>query len=109
VIGPSNSYRVCGGPHRGIPLMRRDGPGIEEDIMSDTGPEAAAKGVAEEVKGRAKEAVGAVTGNDSMKHEGEAQQRKADADRDVAEHEAKAEQARAASDAHEAEERSHQD
>jgi uncharacterized protein YjbJ (UPF0337 family) len=89
--------------------LRRDWPGIEEDTMSDTGPEAAAKGVAEEVKGRAKEAVGAVTGNDSMKHEGDAQQRKADADRAVAEHEAEAEQARAASDAHEAEERSHQD
>ena len=44
-----------------------------------------------------------------MKEEGEAQQRKADADRDVADLEAKAEQARAASDAHEAEERSHQD
>ena len=89
--------------------MRRDWPGIEEDTMGETGPEAAGKGVAEEVKGRAKEAVGAVIGDDSMKHEGEAQQRKADADRDVAEHEAKAEKARAASDAHEAEERSHQD
>ena len=77
--------------------------------MGDSGPEAGAKGVAEEVKGRAKEAVGSVRGDNDMKREGAAQQRKADADRDVAEHEAKAEKARAASDAHEAEERAHQD
>ena len=77
--------------------------------MGDTGPEAAGEGVVEEVKGRAKEAVGSVLGDTDMKREGEAQQRKADADRDVAEHEAKAEKARAASEAHEAEERAHQD
>ena len=77
--------------------------------MPDTGPQAAAEGVVEDVKGRAKEAVGSVIGNDEMKREGEAQQRKADAERDVAEHEAKAERARAESEAHEAEERAHQD
>jgi uncharacterized protein YjbJ (UPF0337 family) len=77
--------------------------------MGETGPEAAVKGVAEEVKGRVKEAAGAVVGDEDLKKEGEAQQRKADADRDVAEHEAKAEKARAASDAHEAEERAHQE
>jgi uncharacterized protein YjbJ (UPF0337 family) len=77
--------------------------------MPETGPQAAAEGVVEDVKGRAKEAVGSVIGNDDMKREGEAQQRKADADRDVAEHEAKAERARAESEAHEAEQRAHQD
>ena len=77
--------------------------------MPDTGPQAAVEGVVEDVKGRAKEAVGSVIGNDDMKREGEAQQRKADAERDVAEHEAKAERARAESEAHEAEERAHQD
>jgi uncharacterized protein YjbJ (UPF0337 family) len=75
----------------------------------DSGPESGAKGVAEEVKGRLKEAAGAVTGNDSMRQEGEAQQRKADAQRDVAAKEAEAEKARARADAHEAEQRAHQD
>jgi uncharacterized protein YjbJ (UPF0337 family) len=75
----------------------------------DTGPEAAAKGVVEDVKGRAKEAVGAVTGKDDLREEGEAQQRKADAERDVAKKEAEAEKARAAAEAHEAEQRAHQD
>ncbi len=77
--------------------------------MPDTGPQAAAEGVVEDVKGRAKEAVGSVVGNKDMKEEGEAQQRKADADRDVAEKEAEAEKARAESEAHEADQRAHQD
>jgi uncharacterized protein YjbJ (UPF0337 family) len=74
----------------------------------DSGPEAGAKGVIEEVKGKAKQAVGAVTGNDDLQAEGEAQQRKADAERDVAEKEAEAEKARATAEAHEAEQRAHQ-
>ncbi|HYF45548.1 MAG TPA: CsbD family protein [Acidimicrobiales bacterium] len=77
--------------------------------MPDTGPQAAAEGVVEEVKGRAKEAVGSLTGNSDLKDEGEAQQRKADADREVAEKEAEAEKARADAEAHEAEQRAHQD
>ena len=76
--------------------------------MPDTGPQAAAEGVVEEVKGRAKEAVGSVLGNSDLKQEGEAQQRKADADRDVAEKEAEAEKARAEAKAHEAEQRANQ-
>jgi uncharacterized protein YjbJ (UPF0337 family) len=75
----------------------------------DSGPEAGAKGVIEDVKGKAKEAVGAVTGKDDLKAEGEAQQRKAEAERDVAKKEAEAEKARATAEAHEAEQRSHQD
>ncbi len=74
----------------------------------DTGPEAGAKGVIEGVKGKAKEAVGAVTGNEDMRDEGQAQQRKADAERDVAKKEAEAERARAEAEAHEAEQRAHQ-
>ena len=74
----------------------------------DTGPVAGVKGVVEGVKGKAKEAVGAVIGNDELKQEGEAQQAKADAQRDVAVKEAEAEKARAQAAAHEAEERSHQ-
>jgi uncharacterized protein YjbJ (UPF0337 family) len=76
--------------------------------MSDTGPEAAVKGVVEDVKGKAKEVAGAVTGRDELQREGEAQQDKADAQREVAAKEAEAEKARAKASAHEAEERSHQ-
>ncbi len=74
----------------------------------DSGPEAGAKGVIEEVKGKAKEAAGAVTGNDEMRREGQSQQEKADAERDVARKEAEAEKARAVAEAREAEQRSHQ-
>jgi uncharacterized protein YjbJ (UPF0337 family) len=74
----------------------------------DTGPEAGAKGVAEGLKGKVKEAAGALTGKDELKREGEAQQAKADAQRDVATKEAEAEKARAEAAAHEAEQRSHQ-
>ena len=74
----------------------------------DSGPEAGAKGVAEEVKGRVKEAAGTLTGNDRLQREGETQQQKADAERDVAKKEAQAEQARAKAEAKEAEQRSHQ-
>ena len=76
--------------------------------MGDTGPKAGAKGVVEDVKGKAKEAVGAVTGNDDLEREGEAQQDKADAQRDVAAKEAQAEKARAEAEAHEAEQRAAQ-
>ena len=74
----------------------------------DTGPENAVEGVVEGVKGKAKEAVGAVTGNDEMRREGRAQQEKGDAQRDVARKEAEAEKARAEAKAREAEQRSHQ-
>lgn len=75
---------------------------------NESGPEAGVKGIVEGVKGKAKEAVGAVTGNDEMQREGEAQQKKADAQRDVAAKEAEAEKARAMAEAREAEQRSHQ-
>ena len=61
---------------------------------NESGPEAGVKGVVEDVKGKAKEAVGAVTGKDELKREGEAQQKKADAQHDVAAKEAEAEKAR---------------
>jgi uncharacterized protein YjbJ (UPF0337 family) len=76
--------------------------------MSDSGPEAAVKGVVEDVKGKAKEVAGAVTGRDELQREGKAQQEKADAQRDVAQKEAEAEKARAEVAAREAEEKSHQ-
>lgn len=69
--------------------------------MSDkkSGPEAGISGVVEDVKGKAKEAVGTVTGRDDLVREGEAQQDKADAERDVAKKEAEAESARAGAQA----------
>jgi len=73
-----------------------------------TGPEAGAKGVMEDVKGKVKEAAGAVTGHDDLEREGEAQQEKADAQRDVARKEAEAEKSRAEAQAHEAQQRANQ-
>jgi uncharacterized protein YjbJ (UPF0337 family) len=80
----------------------------ETIVANESGPKAGAEGVAEDVKGRAKEAFGAVTGKESVKQEGEAQQDKAAAQRDVAAKEAEAEKARAEASAAEAEQRSHQ-
>jgi len=76
--------------------------------MGDSGPKAGATGAIEEVKGKAKEVAGIVTGDDDLEREGEAQQEKADAQRDVAKKEAEAEAARAEAKAHEAEQRAHQ-
>lgn len=73
-----------------------------------TGPEAGVRGVVEEVKGKAKEAAGAISGKDELRREGRAQQDKAAAERDVAVKEAQAEKSRAEAEAHEAEQRSHQ-
>ena len=62
----------------------------------NSGPAEGIKGVVEDAKGKAKEAVGAITGNDSMTEEGRAQQDKADAQRDAAKKEAEADAAAAA-------------
>ncbi len=75
---------------------------------SDSGPEAGLKGAVEGVKGKAKEAAGALTDDEDLKAEGAAQQDKADAQRDVAEAEAQAEKERAKASAAEAEQRGHQ-
>ncbi|CAM5293089.1 CsbD family protein [Mycolicibacterium aubagnense] len=60
-----------------------------------TGPEEAVRGVVEGVKGKAKEVLGTVTGRDDVVREGQAQQDKADAQRDAAKKEAQADAARA--------------
>ena len=78
-------------------------------MTSDSGPESAAKGVVEDIKGKAKEVIGEVTGDDSREREGRAQQDKARSEREVAEHEAKAEAASSEAAVHEAEQRMHQD
>jgi uncharacterized protein YjbJ (UPF0337 family) len=74
----------------------------------ESGPEAGAKGVIEDIKGKAKEAAGAVAGNDRLKDEGRAQQDKAASQREVAAKEAQADAARVKAGAYEAEERANQ-
>ena len=74
----------------------------------DSGPAAGVRGVVEDVKGKAKEAAGAVAGKEDLRQEGRAQQDKAEAERDVAAKEAQAEKSRAEAEAHEAEQRAHQ-
>jgi uncharacterized protein YjbJ (UPF0337 family) len=73
----------------------------------NSGPEEGVKGVVEDVKGKAKEAVGTVTGRDDLTREGKAQQDKADAQQDAARKEAEAESARGGAKA--AEERQKQE
>jgi uncharacterized protein YjbJ (UPF0337 family) len=74
----------------------------------NSGPEEAAKGVVEGVKGKAKEVVGAATGRDDIQREGRAQQDKSDAQREAAKKEAEAESARGAAKTNEAREKSEQ-
>ena len=81
---------------------------METIVANESGPKAGVEGAVEDMKGRAKEAVGAVAGDESLKREGEAQQDKAAAQRDVAAKEAEAEKVRAEASAAEAEQRSHQ-
>ena len=73
-----------------------------------SGPESGGKSIVENVKGTAKEAVGALTGNDKLQREGEAQQSKAEAQGEVAKKEAEAEKARAEAEAQEAQQRANQ-
>ncbi len=73
-----------------------------------SGPKSGVKGIVEDVKGKAKEAAGSVTGNDELRQEGEAQQDKAAAQRKVAQKEAEADKARLESEAQEARQRAHQ-
>jgi uncharacterized protein YjbJ (UPF0337 family) len=68
----------------------------EPAVSNNSGPEEAIKGVVEGVKGKAKEVIGAVAGRDDLYREGQAQQDKADAQRDAAKKEAEADAARAA-------------
>jgi uncharacterized protein YjbJ (UPF0337 family) len=91
--------------HRAVRIATDEGADMSS---KDSGPEAGMKGVVEDVKGKAKEVVGTVTGREDLEREGEAQQKKADAQRDVAAKEAQAEKARAEARAHEAEQRSAQ-
>ena len=78
--------------------------------MSDknSGPKEGVRGAVEDVKGKAKEAVGTVTGRDDVVREGKAQQDKADAQKDAAKKEAEAESARGSAKAAEKRQESNQ-
>ncbi|MEZ5373647.1 MAG: CsbD family protein [Microthrixaceae bacterium] len=76
---------------------------------NDSAAEKGVKGVVEDAKGRAKEAVGSIVGNDDLKQEGEAQQDKADAQREAADAQAEARKADAKAEASEARQESKQD
>lgn len=73
-----------------------------------SGPSEGIKSVVEGVKGKVKEAAGAVSGNDELTREGRAQQDKADSQREAAAKEAEADKARAEADIDEARQRKHQ-
>jgi uncharacterized protein YjbJ (UPF0337 family) len=76
--------------------------------MADTGPKSAGRGIVEDVKGKAKEVAGEIKGDRRLEEEGEAQQDKARAERDVAAKEAEAEKSRAEADVHETRQRANQ-
>ncbi|MBV9091398.1 MAG: CsbD family protein [Mycobacteriaceae bacterium] len=77
-------------------------------MAEKSGPKEGLEGVVEGVKGKAKEAVGTVTGRGDLAEEGEAQQDKAEAQRDAAKKEAQAESARGGAKAAEQREKSNQ-
>ncbi len=74
----------------------------------DSGPNVGPEGIIEVIKGKAKEVIGKLTGNEDLEREGGAQQDKADAERDVAQKEAEADKARGEAEFHEAAQRVHQ-
>jgi len=76
--------------------------------MGESGPREAFDGVVESAKGKAKETVGALRNDERLRREGEAQQEKADAQRDAAAKEAEADKARAAAKLREGEQAAHQ-
>jgi len=75
---------------------------------NDSGPGSAIEGAVEGVKGKVKEVVGRVGGDEERELEGVEQQKKAKAEREVAAKEAQAEKARAEAELHETGQRSHQ-
>ena len=66
------------------------------NMGENSGPEEGIKGTVEGIKGKVKEVAGAVTGQDDLTREGQAQQDKADSQREAAKKEAEAEAARGA-------------
>lgn len=98
------------GSYRRVAEERKHIASTKGETVADekSGPSEGIKGVVEDAKGKAKEAAGAVTGQDSMAREGRAQQEKAESQREVAEKEAAAEKARGEAKADEERQRSEQ-
>lgn len=76
---------------------------------STSGPVELVRGIVEGILGKAKEVVGTILGRNDLINEGEAQQDKADAQRDAGRKEAEAEKARAKAKVHEKRERAEQE
>lgn len=87
---------------------RREPRPVKGSLVGGSGPEEAAKGVVEGLKGKVKTLVGAVVGRDDLFREGRAQQDKAESQRDAAKKEAEAESARAAAQVAEKRQRANQ-
>jgi uncharacterized protein YjbJ (UPF0337 family) len=77
--------------------------------MADSGSKSGFKGFLEAIKGKFKEATGALSDDERLRREGRAQQDKADAEREVAKHETEAARARAEEQVHEARQRAHEE
>lgn len=87
-----------------------DEPRAGDDAERDRphGSADAGQNLVEKIKGRAKEAVGAISGRDDITDEGRAQQDKAQANEVAAEKEAEARRARAEASADEGRQQGHQ-
>jgi uncharacterized protein YjbJ (UPF0337 family) len=75
--------------------------------MADSGAKSGLRGILEGIKGKFKEASGAVTDDERLRREGRAQQDKADAEREAAKQETEAARARAEAQVHEARQEAH--
>lgn len=77
-------------------------------MSEKSGPQEAVEGAVEGIKGKAKEVGGTIAGRDDLVKEGQAQQDKADAQRDAGKKEAEAESARAGAKAAEERQKANQ-
>ncbi|HET6664053.1 MAG TPA: CsbD family protein [Acidimicrobiales bacterium] len=77
--------------------------------MADSGAKSGLRGILEGIKGKFKEATGAVADNEHLRREGRAQQDKADAEREAAKRETQAARARAEAQVHEARQAAHEE
>lgn len=77
--------------------------------MAESGAKSGLRGILEGIKGKFKEATGAVADKESLRREGRAQQDKADADREAAKRETQAARARAEAQVQETRQEAHQE
>jgi len=77
--------------------------------MADSAAKSGLRGIFAGIKGRMKEATGAVADDESLRREGRAQQDKADAEREAAKRETEAARARAEAQVHEVRQEDHEE